>query len=69
MGETTSSCHFWEVVDWVEVFGVMGPVGVRIVEPLGEEDWTFWKMWIGRASKNSWAIMNGVLNGPMGRYK
>lgn len=36
------------------------PVGVRIV------DWGWaggmdWKAWIGRASKNSCAIMNGVL--------
>ena len=42
--------------------GVMGPVGVMIVEDLGMEDWaTFWKTWMGRASKNSWARMKGVL--------
>jgi hypothetical protein len=39
----------------------MGPVGVMMVEEGGivDEAW-FWKMWIGRASKNSCARMKGV---------
>lgn len=41
--------------------GFMGPVGVRIVLEAGmEEEGMFWKMWMGRASKNSWARMKGV---------
>ena len=39
----------------------MGPVGVMIVEEAGiRDEVTFWKMWMGRASKNSWARMKGV---------
>jgi hypothetical protein len=39
----------------------MGPVGVRIVEEAGMlEDAMFWKTWMGRASKNSWAMMKGL---------
>ena len=60
IGATTSSCH-WFLGTCGPVFGVMGPVGVRIVEDAGMRDEAvFWKMWIGRASKNSWARMKGV---------
>jgi hypothetical protein len=39
----------------------MGPVGVRMVLDEGIlDEGSFWKMWIGRASKNSWAMMKGV---------
>ncbi len=37
------------------------PVGVEMVEE--GEGGTDWKAWIGRASKNSWANMKGVLEG------
>lgn len=60
VGETTSSCHvFLGAV--APCLGVIGPVGVIMVEEGGIEDWaTFWNTWMGRASKNSWARMKGV---------
>lgn len=54
VGVTTSSRH-WGELRWI------GPVGLlRGWEELGMVDW---KAWMGRASKNSWANMNGILEG------
>lgn len=40
------------------------PVGVERVSGAEEEEGgTDWKAWMGRASKNSWAKMKGVLSG------
>ena len=49
---------------------VMGPVGVSIGGGgrLGVEGATDWKAWIGRASKNSWAKMKGLLEGSVGGW-
>lgn len=62
VGEMTSSRHCG-VVEVVGLRRVVGPVGVVIVEGLAEADGaTDWKAWMGSASKNSWATMNGVLS-------
>jgi hypothetical protein len=67
-GQTTISRHWGPV--WV-AFLVEGeracsPVGVLIVFSWGAEvGATDWKAWIGRASKNSWATMKGVLSSPI----
>ncbi len=64
VGLTTSSRHCG-VFDWDNgLVRGMGPVGVSRVRL----DWlgfggTDWKAWIGRASKNSWAKMKGLLVG------
>lgn len=43
-GDTTSSCH-WFAGAWGPVLGLMGPVGVMIVDEAGMlEEATFWKM-------------------------
>lgn len=62
VGEMTSSRHCG-VVEVVDLRRVVGPVGVLIVEGLSEaEGATDWKAWMGSASKNSCAKMNGVLS-------
>lgn len=38
-------------------------VGLAEVVMVEGEGMTDWKAWIGRASKNSWANMKGVLDG------
>lgn len=69
VGVTTSSRHEG-CRDWGDGFDrEIGPVGVSRVlcggamAGLGGADWN---AWIGRASKNSWAKMNGVLVGSIG---
>ena len=66
VGVTTSSRHegCW---DWGDGFErEIGPVGVSSVlcgDAIPGLGGTDWNAWIGRASKNSWAKMNGVLVG------
>lgn len=65
VGEMTISRHWRPLCcRFLEASGfrVCSPVGVWMVlwsEPEGTMDW---KAWIGRASKNSWATMKGVLS-------
>lgn len=47
LGVTTSSRH----------------CGVGFAPAIARGGLTDWKAWIGRASKNSWANMNGVFDG------
>jgi len=62
VGATTISRH-WGPLDAEEV-----EEGVRVCSPVGvwmvcrAEGAIDWKAWIGRASKNSWATMKGVLS-------
>lgn len=57
----TSSRH-WGVVDVVDLRRGAGPVGVGIAWGISEAEGAMdWKAWMGRASKNSWANMNGDL--------
>ena len=65
VGVTTNSRH-WGVLDW-EVGWVRGRGPVGVVRTWFELEATDWKAWIGSASKNSWAKMNGVLLGSIGR--
>ena len=63
VGVTTSSRH-WGVR--AVVLGLemgTGPLRPWIVEGGVGEGATDWKAWMGRASKNSWAKMKGVLVG------
>ncbi len=63
VGEMRSSRHCGVVEVVVGLRMVVGPVGVVMVEGLAEGDGaTDWKAWMGRASKNSWANMKGVLS-------
>jgi len=62
MGEMTSSRH-WGEVDAADLRRGAGPVGVGMGRGLSDgEGATDWKAWMGRASRNSWAKMNGVLS-------
>lgn len=70
VGITTSSRHWFDFDVEVCLGLVMGrgPVGVSSVcvcEVGVGFGGTDWKAWMGRASKNSWAMMKGVLLGPV----
>ena len=66
VGDTTSSRH-WGV--WEAAVGFVGSgmgserPGIVVWVLSAGEGATDWKAWIGRASKNSWAKMKGVLDG------
>ena len=70
VGVITSSRH-WGVravdadVGWEVVVGSVGVAGVGGGGEVGAGA-TDWKAWIGRASKNSWAKMKGLLEGSGG---
>lgn len=55
---TRSSRHWRD-----RTFGERGRGPVGVVMGWGWDGAMDWKAWIGRASKNSWANMNGVLDG------
>ncbi len=65
-GETTISRH-WGPLGWrFETSGesLCSPVGVWMVSWVESDGAIDWKAWMGSASKNSWATMNGVLSWP-----
>ena len=65
VGEMTISRH-WGPLDCrvLEASGIRAwlPVGVWMVLLSESEGAMDWKAWIGRASKNSWATMKGILS-------
>lgn len=61
VGETTSSRH-WRVGLLVSFVRLEGAVGEGWVAAWEGATLTTWKAWMGRASKNSWATMKGVLS-------
>lgn len=75
VGETRSSRHSRVGPPGVSEEGFLNVLGPDVVvifatgEEAGaeseDEGWTStnWKAWMGRASKNSWAIMKGVFSG------
>lgn len=62
VGETSSSRHCGVFDCDAFLARGRGPVGVvsTVDDGAGATDW---KAWMGRASKNSWAKMNGVFEG------
>ena len=72
VGETTISRH-WGPLGWrlaaASGVSLCEPVGVWMVSWVESKGVMDWKAWIGRASKNSWATMKGVLSGSEARVR